>query len=321
MIQAIDETAIIEDVVVSEPVLTVMQQAAVDAAVKSIESKATLFRIGGYAGTGKTTVAKYIVEKQPGCMPCAFTGKAANRLREKGLGGTQTIHKTIYDYDRSAHKFNLKPSVDGDWFLIDEGSMVSRELWTDLLSFKKPIVMLGDPGQLEPVGDDPRLMHKPDLILDQIHRQAEGSGIIQFATDIRKKYPLQPDYGMDVIMGQGRPTIGDLKWADIVLCGMNRTRHKINGIIRQLRGYSGLLQPGEQIICLKNNMEVGVFNGQLWTIEEIIGDCGDTLEVKVSMDDGMTINLMLFKPQFGQNPIGLKELPKDRSVIIADYGY
>jgi len=67
----------------------------------SVESKDGLYLTDDFIVTHNTTVAKYIVEDLEGGLFCAFTGKAAYRLREKGLDGTATIHRTIYEqYDK-----------------------------------------------------------------------------------------------------------------------------------------------------------------------------------------------------------------------------
>lgn len=302
--------------------LTTEQQSAVDQAVEAIEDN-VLFKIGGYAGTGKTTVAKYIVEALPGCMPCAFTGKAAYRLRQKGLPAAQTIHRTIYQFGERVKKelrFTLKPDVEGDWFLIDEGSMIPTKVWGDLLTFGKPILLLGDPGQLEPVGVDPKLMHKADVVLEQIHRQAEGNGIIEFATDIRLGIsPIKSVYGGDVrVLTDDVPRVHDLKWADIIICAFNRTRIRINKKFRAVKGYTGLLCKGEKIIILKNNPHHGVFNGQILTVE-LVRPKGDRVtEACCKTDDGETVTLPLLNAQFGNKPI-TNHL--DQQTVLADYGY
>ena len=171
--------------------LTAEQQNAVTLAVDAIKN-GSLFRIGGYAGTGKTTIAKFIVESVPKAMVCAFTGKAANRLAEKGLPMAQTLHRTIYNYDPYSKTFSLKDQseVYGDYFLIDEGSMISMPLWRDVQSFGKPIIVLGDPGQLEPIGDDPNLMENPDVVLEQIEQANDiietyrADGYLRFQTEL-----------------------------------------------------------------------------------------------------------------------------------------
>jgi exodeoxyribonuclease-5 len=56
-----------------------------------------IFRLFGYAGTGKTTLAKHIAEGVDGEVKfAAFTGKAALVMRSKGCFDAQTIHSMIY---------------------------------------------------------------------------------------------------------------------------------------------------------------------------------------------------------------------------------
>ena len=299
--------------------LTDEQQAAVDAAIEAIEDD-RLFKIGGYAGTGKTTTAKYIAERVRGCMAGAFTGKAAYRLTQKGLPAS-TIHRHIYqgvEHNGKKLVFNLKNEVDGDWFLIDEGSMIPAGLWDDMSSFGLPILLLGDPGQLEPVGADPRLMHKCDVVLQKIHRQAAESGIIRFATDVRMG-TCQSHLGYDdVAIHRSLPaTVKDLMWADIIICAFNHTRIRINRKYRQIHKCGGILTTNEKIIVLRNNREYGVFNGQILTVMEALDD-GKQVFARLHTDDGRDIECKLFRPQFGHKPIS--NFRRD-DVVLADYGY
>ena len=299
------------------------QQNAVELAANAVNA-GKLFKLGGYAGTGKTTVAQAISDKVPGCMPCAFTGKAAYRLQEKGLPAT-TIHSLIYYPSDDKKAFTLRDDVEGDWFLIDEGSMISKQLWEDLNTFGLPILLLGDPGQLEPVGNDPKLMHKPDVILEKIHRQAEGNGIIQYANRVRKGEPLG-EMGMfeDVDIKYGhQPTYGDIEWADVIICGFNKTRVKVNQIVRNMDteiDARETLCHGERIICLKNDRKLGVFNGQMFTVTSIISKDRYFTKANCVDDMGQTRPLKLYNPQFGANKtIGFRDCPKGS--VLADYGY
>ncbi len=311
--------------------LTTEQQEAVDQAVAAI-GRNELYKIGGYAGTGKTTVARYIADQVPGCMAAAFTGKAAYRLTQKGLPAS-TIHQHIYEYNEKTKgglRFFKKDDVEGDWFLIDEGSMIPRDVWDDLMSFKKPILLLGDPGQLEPVGADPRLMHKPDIVLEKIHRQAAESGIIQFATDIRhgaiiklgnaSGRSLYPD--VDIYYGKSaHATVKDLRWADIMICAFNRTRIRINRTYRTLWKYPLGLCEGERIVVLRNNRQFGVFNGQILRVVSV----GDRAKGPVGIikticraDDGHEVELPLWADQFGAKPI---QDWNRNDVVLADWAY
>ncbi|MGH9697626.1 MAG: AAA family ATPase, partial [Bryobacteraceae bacterium] len=56
-----------------------------------------IFRLFGYAGTGKTTLARYIADGVDGEVKfAAFTGKAALVMRNKGCDNASTIHSLIY---------------------------------------------------------------------------------------------------------------------------------------------------------------------------------------------------------------------------------
>lgn len=79
---------------------TAQQQAGIEKAVDwHKNSDEQVFRLFGYAGTGKTTIANSIVEElnlSGRALFAAFTGKAAYVLRTKGALGASTIHSLIY---------------------------------------------------------------------------------------------------------------------------------------------------------------------------------------------------------------------------------
>jgi len=306
-------------------VLTESQEHAVSQAIEAFERGDPLFRIGGYAGTGKTTIAKEIVARMPGAVEvCAFTGKAANVLHQKGLQGARTIHRTIYDYDERFETFVRKPALHAKAILIDEGSMVSDVLWEDLQQFGLPIIVIGDPGQLEPVGNDPRLMHDPDIVLEEIHRQAAESQIITLANHIRKGGHIQRGEWRDVQVLPKYLANNDLLWADQVLCGYNATRVQVNNFIRHELGYAGdsVVVEGERIICLQNNRELGVFNGQMFIVDQIIKEDKYRIEAKVIGDDGQSRKMDLWPGHFGlEQKIGFDVLRKVRDRVVADYAY
>lgn len=150
-----------------------------------------IFRLFGYAGTGKTTLARHLATSCRAPIFAAFTGKAASVLREKGCTGATTIHSLMYNVstrDRSVltglrvklmemderhpdyaeTKFDFEQEQDkvrrpwfhvnpesvltaADLIIIDEVSMVDARVGKDLLSFGKKILVLGDPAQLPPI--------------------------------------------------------------------------------------------------------------------------------------------------------------------------
>src|SRR6266849_11219178 len=82
------------------PIFTPHQDAALTAAsnwLKATRGRASIFRLFGYAGTGKTTLARHLAEGVDGkVLYAAFTGKAALVMRRKGCEGASTIHSLIY---------------------------------------------------------------------------------------------------------------------------------------------------------------------------------------------------------------------------------
>jgi exodeoxyribonuclease-5 len=72
--------------------------------------------VGGYAGTGKTTVATALGRSLAGVAYAAFTGKAASILRRKGAADATTLHRLIYyrpdDDDEGELQWRLRPFLD-----------------------------------------------------------------------------------------------------------------------------------------------------------------------------------------------------------------
>ena len=135
------------------------QAAAIDKVGRWLKAgEPQVFRLFGYAGVGKTTLARHVAEGAHGETAfAAFTGKAAMVMRANGCAGATTIHALIYRASEGAEgapTFTLNEGGLGSrasLIVIDECSMVDAELARDLLSFGKPILVLGDPFQLPPV--------------------------------------------------------------------------------------------------------------------------------------------------------------------------
>jgi exodeoxyribonuclease-5 len=224
--------------------------------------------LGGYAGVGKTTVLAALADALPDWAPCAFTGRAAHVMRKKGMRKARTIHGVIYtpSLDGGQLTFRLRDRAELSHvrgFLVDEASMVGQDLYRDLLSFGLPVIFVGDHGQLPPVGDDVHLMKAPDYRLEAIHRNA--GEIAHFAQHLRHgRHPrsFQTD-GAVRLLSQRRPDDDLLSDAGQVIVAFNKTRVGINASVRRLRGFTGLLEPGDRIICLRNHYASGLFNGMM----------------------------------------------------------
>src|ERR1041385_1798177 len=153
-----------------------------------------IFRLFGYAGTGKTTLARHLAEGVDGDVAFgAFTGKAALVMRRKGCDDASTIHSMIYrarDSGEETPSFELwdeSPAAKASLIVIDECSMVDAELGRDLLSFGVPVLVLGDPAQLPPIqGGGFFTEAEPDAMLTEVHRQAQADPIVRLSMDVRE---------------------------------------------------------------------------------------------------------------------------------------
>ncbi len=278
-----------------------------DAALKKVDRWLTmpgeqmLFRLFGFAGTGKTTLAIEIAKMVRGrCLFASFTGKAALVMRRKGCAGASTIHSLIYtvreDDDDGGDStgngddmpmFTLNPDSElcrAALLIVDECSMVDEELGKDLMSFKVPILVLGDPAQLPPVaGGGYFTSAEPDVMLTEIHRQAEGNPIIHIATDIRLGKRVQFGNFKGDRAGTGVSVIkrsalmrSSMLAADQIICGKNDTRCSLNRKMRaHLReagrlpaGSDALPVIGERIICLRNKKDRALFNGGIFEVKQ-----------------------------------------------------
>ncbi len=260
------------------------QAAALDAVnrwYKSGLDRKQVFRVFGYAGTGKTTLARHFAEGLKGdVLYMAYTGKAAMVMRKSGCRGALTIHATIYSVDfnpqTGVKKFVLKDVddlSDTALFVVDECSMVDQEIGRDMLSFGVPILVLGDPAQLPPVkGGGFFTEAEPDVMLTEIHRQAAESPIVRMATTIREGGRLDYGaYGDSRVIMRADLTQDDVMQAGQVLVGLNKTRAAYNARMRQLHGRkSRTPEPGDTLVCLKNDREKGLFNGGLFRVEELL---------------------------------------------------
>lgn len=289
-----------------------------------------VFELGGFAGTGKSTILPDILDAtglSPGQIAFAApTGKAAKvmgeKLRAQGINVyPSTIHSLIYTpkpqkaevlereleettrflaalksgdiapptgdaaadiaeatkkirvlnkdldraYDTNDLRFNLNPDSrlvqeSIQLIILDESSMVDEDIRSDLEDFEIPILAMGDPGQLPPVGGEPGFFNgMPDAFLTEVHRQAADNPIIYLATLVRKGERADfGDYGDGVLIVPKKKDIYtlDLERECQVLVGTNRNRWKLTS---KMRKEGGMLDPlphkGEPLIMCKNHKQ------------------------------------------------------------------
>lgn len=257
-----------------------------------------IYRMFGYAGTGKTTLAKHLAGDLKSVAYAAFTGKAALMMQRNGCAGASTIHGLIYNVveradGSTAFVWNADSAAnDADLLIIDECSMVDEEIALDLMRYGVPILVLGDPAQLPPVkGAGYFTEAKPDVMLTEIHRQAADNPIIQLATATRMGEKLQfGEYGASRVIERGVLTPREVLAADQVLVGKNDTRKSYNNRMRKMGGFEGDLPlPNDRLVCLRNDKTKGIFNGGLFRVLEVLSppkrEARDFVKLLVKSDD------------------------------------
>ena len=297
------------------------QERAIDAFDRLLATDrphATLI-LRGYAGTGKTTLVGALVKvlrtaREPVVL-LAPTGRAAKVLGAHAQVPASTIHRRIYrvageEDGWSGAEIAMNKDM-GALFIVDEASMIGsdasgsgfgeRDLLSDLLEhvFSAQgckLLLIGDPAQLPPVGSD----HSPALDvkdlralgltagvieLTEVVRQAEASGILKNATDLRStldgvtlsapkgdvesdgtsapafpipRFTPYPDvqridgHDLQDVLETAYGRQGDDEVC--VICRSNKRAYQYNQQVRvRIHGYDEELSPGDRLMVVKNN--------------------------------------------------------------------
>lgn len=269
--------------------LTNKQEQGLKIAIERYYAKEPWTCIAGYAGSGKSTLIKFIIDAlqlnpEEEVAYVSFTGKAAEVLRHKGCPNATTAHKLLYHsrpMPNGRFKFTAKPILDKPFkvIVVDEISMLPIELWNLLLSHKVYIIACGDPFQLPPVSKDSdnHVLDTPHIFLDEIMRQAQESEIIRLTMDIREGRPIQYQKGSEVMVIKPTEAVaGVYTWADQIITATNKKRKSINDYMRQAAGRGEEPEIGDKIICCRNCWDImditgenALVNGTIGTLEFI----------------------------------------------------
>lgn len=268
--------------------LTKKQEEGLKIALERHKNNEKYTVISGYAGTGKSTLVKFIIEaldvEKDKVAYATFTGKAAEVLRKKGNQNAMTLHKLLYDsYPKPGGGFVRKPKLSLEYSIVvvDEVSMVPKDMIVMLLRHKVYILFLGDPFQLPQIDKKQAhdLLDTPHIFLDQIMRQAAESEIIQLTMKIRNGEDIPYMKGKEVqVIPRKELVTGCLTWADSIICATNATRHNLNSQMRTLLGYEGLLCEGDKILIKRNYWDDcneegdALVNGTIGTVHNIFNN-------------------------------------------------
>ena len=163
-------------------------------ALELINRGTGLIFLVGYAGTGKSTTAKALLDllstrHEPSLiMTCALSGIASQRIRERSGYQSATIQSLLV-------RFEAHDTMPYKVILIDEASMINSFLFARLIAKIErdaTVIIVGDDAQLPPIGagsplsDAIALNLAPTVMLTQIFRQREEQAIALIANDIRR---------------------------------------------------------------------------------------------------------------------------------------
>lgn len=320
---------------------------------KTKNKKQNFITLGGYAGTGKTTLISELRKKLNTLDPklkigfCAFTGKAVqvmkNKLIQNGAifkkDDIGTIHSLIYrtiEDERGAVLGFIKKELDEieyDLIIVDEASMVDEKIWNDLMYYQIPIIAIGDHGQLPPISGNFNLMSSPELKLENIHRQAEGNPIIQVSIMAREngKIPHQKwnKNIFKVSMAEAYEYYEDLFSSydsdTLILCNFNNTRLRLNQAVRKYLGFEEKTpQKNDRVICLRNNHEKQIFNGMQGYIKYIKSKNELSYDVEIDMDSSLKYySGLISKDQFNSETTlnNINRSYKTQGLDLFDFGY
>lgn len=319
-----------------------------------------VFRLFGYAGTGKTTLAQHLAQHTRAPLFAAYTGKAASVLRNKGCPGATTLHSLLYSVTERSRttlndldaKLQAMPPDDPAWpelnaeyqaerdrckrpwfyvnpdsvvraadlVVVDEVSMVDKRIGADLESFKKKILVLGDPAQLPPIqGGGYFTNATPDILLTEIHRQAAENPVLRWATMARQGEVIP--YGMAGDSRKvARSRVTD-EWlsagAGQILCGKNDTRRDLNTRIRRVLGRTSTYPlRKDTLVALQNDHRIGILNGTV-----CMAACDADVEGDKIFLDIMYERIHMRDLTASALPFQGKEATFERGVLSFDFGY
>ncbi len=260
----------------------------------------------GYAGTGKTSLLGALVKtlnegKQPTVL-LAPTGRAAKVFSAYAGQRAGTIHKKIYRQKTFSNEptgfLSTENRHKDTLFIVDEASMIANDgldahtfgsgrLLDDLIQYVYTgencrLILVGDVAQLPPVGqtESPALnpeilrgynLQTGEVLLTQIVRQAEDSGILFNATRLREalrnqtvevfpKLTLQPFTDFRKISGE--ELIEELSTAysrdgveETMIITRSNKRAVIynNGVRNRILYREEELSSGDRLMVAKNN--------------------------------------------------------------------
>ena len=320
-------------------------------------NKSTSIRLRAPAGVGKTHTIRNVIRILSGfgikIQAAALANRAARQLEKEGWVEAGTIHSLMYDAildendDLIGWKKKTNAEIRGlvDALCIDEASMLNHTIACDLMKIGIPIIFIGDHKQLpsitgkdDKIGNyniltddivDKNVTHKHIISLETNRRTDTSQlGIISLMAHLRENdsIPRRAMAGVkyckksQVLNG----TYADYGKHDMIICGTNKTRKKINTFVRNSLGFHGVKpEIGERIMCLKNNIvnNITIANGDLYTVQGRV-DMGDSSLYMIESEFGEKVTVEILDSSFEkETPPPKKKDPDDKNFGFFTYGY
>ncbi len=262
-------------------------------AVEMINRGSALLFLVGYAGTGKSTTSKTILNllntkyAESEIITCALSGIASQRIADTTGYESATIQSLLLKYEKE-DTFPFKV------VLIDEASMINSSLFARLVKKVKKdavLIIVGDDAQLPPIGagnvlsDVLTLNLAPIIKLTKIYRQSEDQAITLIANDIRKgevpqyrqKYEdfefidvsIQNYYAMKNTMNaEELKAVREKNSQDIiveivneVVLSIQKARYRLNNkLIKEYLNYFQVITPMKGGLLGSNNLNIVLQN-------------------------------------------------------------
>ena len=248
-------------------------------------------------GCGKTyvlrKVVKFLTDSMYHVSVVAFTGRAASQLEDDGISA-QTCHSLLYKpkfdtrgvlvgWEKKETREILEVCRNG--IIVDESSMIPKDMHEIFVSLGVPIVYTGDDEQLPPVDPNDKdfnamtvLPSSGGIVRLTENRRFDANNGIGFITKHLRTNNSIPRVKKDCLSFVRKSEVLTEAFHrtnryDVVVCGTNKIRKKLNNHIRSARGYNDLIPDiGERIVCLRNMATVDgvkVNNGELFIVKAV----------------------------------------------------
>jgi ATP-dependent exoDNAse (exonuclease V) alpha subunit len=287
--------------------LTPSQKTSLERFKDWVKGYGKIIRLNGEAGTGKTFIMKQFIKVlDTECITVAtiaFTGRAASILYKSTGHPSCTIHKLIYDFTGMADYEYFESSEDEEkafdeerqlnkvlkckCLIIDEYSMLSKDMLKDLLELDKMLIFVGDLDQLPPIGEETisdEIFNEmvgydvPILTLTEPVRQSEYNPILQVARKVRqgmvnlREYTTTSPYNPYQVIVSKDPKLNPKVFGleeNIIITNTNKLRGMLNRKVRKSLKFNGILDKDEKIIITKKNNDERLYNGEIYKVLEV----------------------------------------------------